>query len=46
MYHNISIGIVTGLTLIGVNRGRQVHGTLLPMAAKKLRMDPAIMRPR
>ena len=42
-YQNISLAIVTGLTLMFTVILAKSLGCLLPMAAKKLKLDPAIM---
>lgn len=43
MYRSISMGIVTGLSLIGTVAIAKMLGCILPMTAKKLKLDPAIM---
>ena len=42
-YNNMNIAIVVGLTVIGTTILSKSLGCLLPMAAKKLKLDPAIM---
>ena len=42
MYHDVAIGFVTGLSLIGAVIIAKLLGCILPMTAKKL-LDPAIM---
>ena len=43
MYHDVAIGFVTGLSLIGAVIIAKLLGCILPMTAKKLKLDPAIM---
>jgi len=43
MYQNAAIGLVTGLSLIGAVIIAKLLGCILPMTAKKLKLDPAIM---
>lgn len=42
-YHNLQLALIVGLTLIGTVAIAKSLGCLLPMAAKKLKLDPAIM---
>lgn len=42
-YHDIKLSLVLGLTLIGTVCMAKMLGCILPMLAKKLKMDPAIM---
>ena len=42
-YNNIQLAIVLGLTLIATVIISKILGCLLPMLAKKLKLDPAIM---
>lgn len=42
-YNNLKIAIVLGLTLIGTACLAKILGCALPMLAKKLKIDPAIM---
>ena len=42
-YHNILLAIVVGLTLIITVMISKLLGCILPMLAKKLKLDPAIM---
>ena len=42
-YKNFQLGLVVALTLIGVVLLAKCLGCLLPMLAKKLKLDPAIM---
>ena len=42
-YHNLQIAIVVGLTLLFTVSIAKILGCSLPMLAKKLKMDPAIM---
>lgn len=42
-YHNLQLAIVLGLTLIGTVCLAKTLGCALPMLAKKLKLDPAIM---
>ena len=42
-YKNFKLALVVGLTLIGVVTISKVLGCMLPMLAKKLKLDPAIM---
>ena len=42
-YGNLKIAIVLGLTLIGTACLAKMLGCALPMLAKKLKIDPAIM---
>ncbi len=43
MYGDIKIGLVTGITLIGVAMTAKTLGCVMPMLAKKLKLDPALM---
>lgn len=43
MYHDVAIGFVTGLSLIGAVIIAKLLGCILPMTAKRLKLDPAIM---
>ena len=43
MYGDLKIGLVTGLTLIGVAMTAKTLGCVMPMLAKKLKLDPALM---
>ena len=43
MYGDLKIGLVTGLTLVGVAMTAKTLGCVMPMLAKKLRLDPALM---
>lgn len=43
MYHNMNLALVLGFSLIGTVILAKVLGCLLPMLAKKLKLDPAIM---
>ena len=43
MYHDINLALVLGFSLIGTVILAKVLGCLLPMLAKKLKLDPAIM---
>ena len=43
MYHDIKLAIVLGLTLISIAILAKAVGCLLPMLAKKCKLDPAIM---
>ncbi len=43
MYHDIKLAIVLGASLIGTVILAKVLGCVLPMIAKKLKLDPAIM---
>ncbi|MBQ3879833.1 MAG: magnesium transporter [Oscillospiraceae bacterium] len=43
MYGDLRIGLVTGLTLVGVAMTAKTLGCVMPMLAKKLRLDPALM---
>jgi magnesium transporter len=43
MYGDIAIAVVTGLTLMVIAVLAKLLGGILPMLAKKLRLDPAIM---
>lgn len=42
-YHNLQLALIVGLTLIGTVAIAKSLGCLLPMVAKKLKLDPAIM---
>ena len=42
-YHNLQLALIVGLTLIGTVAIAKSLGCLLPMIAKKLKLDPAIM---
>ena len=42
-YQNIQLAIVLGITLIATVTVSKTLGCLLPMTAKKLKLDPAIM---
>ena len=42
-YQNIQLAIVLGITLIATVTVSKILGCLLPMTAKKLKLDPAIM---
>lgn len=42
-YHNAGMAVVIGLTLLAVVMMSKVLGCILPMAAKKLKLDPAMM---
>lgn len=42
-YNNLKIAVVLGLTLIGTACLAKILGCALPMLAKKLKIDPAIM---
>ena len=42
-YQNIKLAIVLGITLIATVTVSKILGCLLPMTAKKLKLDPAIM---
>ena len=42
-YQNIQLAIVLGITLIATVAVSKILGCLLPMTAKKLKLDPAIM---
>ena len=43
MYGNVRLGLVTGATLIGVAMTAKTLGCAMPMLAKKLKLDPALM---
>ncbi len=43
MYGDAKIGLVTGATLIGVAMTAKTLGCVMPMLAKKLKLDPALM---
>lgn len=42
-YHNARLALLLGITLMGTVMTAKLLGCLLPMAAKKLKLDPAIM---
>ena len=42
-YHDFKLALVVGLTLIGIVIIAKMLGCTLPMLAKKLKLDPAIM---
>lgn len=42
-YHNLQLALIVGFTLIGTVAIAKSLGCLLPMIAKKLKLDPAIM---
>lgn len=42
-YHDFKLALIVGFTLIGTVAIAKSLGCLLPMAAKKLKLDPAIM---
>ena len=42
-YHDIKLALVLGLTLIGTVCMAKMLGCILPMLAKRLKLDPAIM---
>lgn len=42
-YHNPTLALVVSLSIIGTVMMSQLIGCALPMAAKKLKMDPAVM---
>ena len=42
-YQDLQLAIVIGLTLIGTVTLAKMLGCLLPLLAKKLKLDPAIM---
>ena len=42
-YHDVKLALVLGLTLIGTVGMAKMLGCMLPMLAKKLKLDPAIM---
>lgn len=42
-YHDLQLAIVLGLTLVGTVCLSKILGCALPMLAKKLKLDPAIM---
>ena len=43
MYHNVKIAVVVSLTLIGTVVMSKLLGCMLPMLAKKIHLDPAVM---
>lgn len=43
IYGDVKIGIVTGATIIGVAMTAKTLGCAMPMLAKKLKLDPALM---
>ena len=43
MYGDVKIGLVTGATLIGVAMTAKTLGCVMPMLAKRLKLDPALM---
>jgi len=43
MYNDFKLGLVTGFTLIGVAVTAKTLGCAMPMLAKKLKLDPALM---
>ncbi len=42
-YHDLKLSIVLGLTLVGTVCMAKILGCMLPMLAKRLKLDPAIM---
>ena len=42
-YHDVKLSLVLGLTLVGTVGMAKMLGCMLPMLAKKLKLDPAIM---
>ena len=42
-YNNLNLAIVIGLTLIGTILISKILGCILPILAKKLKIDPAVM---